>query len=64
MKWQRDLDGVLGRLVKGEWMPEPISEIWVNRCWTCRFTRDRTFGSVTCTVTGRKRSPCSECDVP
>jgi len=64
MRWQRDMTEVPKIFVDGQWVPEPINKIWVNRCWTCKFTTSRMFGSVTCTVTGRKKIPCAECDVP
>ena len=64
MRWQRDLEGVPRRLVGGGWQPEPVAKIWAGRCGSCKFTAGKTFGSVTCTVTGRKMSPCAECDVP
>jgi len=64
MKWQRDLEGVRRQLVDCEWVPEPICEHWKDRCWTCKFASVQTFQTVTCTVTGRLKRPCSECDVP
>ena len=64
MRWQRDLTEVPKIFVDGQWVPEPINKIWVNRCWTCKHTSNRIFGSVTCAVTGQKRIPCAECDVP
>ena len=47
MRWQRDLEGVPKRLVDSKWAPEPIDKIWENKCWTCKFTTNRMFGSVT-----------------
>ena len=64
MRWQRDLEGVPKRLVDSKWAPEPIDKIWENKCWTCKFTTNRMFGSVTCSVTVKKKIPCEECDVP
>ena len=65
MRWERDMDGVRQELDRdGTRHPGPLSSCWVGRCWTCRFGRDHTFGTVICSVTGRRRSPCSACDVP
>lgn len=64
MRWRSDLEGVPRQLVDGKWEPKPIDDIWKNKCWTCKFTTNRTFLTVTCTVTSKRKIPCAECDVP